>query len=199
MRNNRRWFLAGAILLILPLIFAAYSRADRAETRFQWDLVSVVVINGVLTVQPGGTDTSKAADNSVISLTGLGTFEPSEPNEVTGGGTWRITNATGQVLGMGTYRVTHLVRFDLAPGSIPPFINDAVGNRTDAHSGLAYLAIRYSDGSTGILVVSCHLPAGSPDNIIEGFTASKGFVYFFKVTSGNTVFHELREEENERD
>ena len=92
---------------------------------------------------------------------------PGEPNEVTGGGTWLITDATGQMLGTGTYRVTQLLRFDSAPGSLPTFLNDTVGDRTHATSGLVFLAIRYSDGSRGILLVSCKLP-GSPASCFEG-------------------------------
>lgn len=197
MRANRRWFFAAAILLVVPLLFASYSRGDRDEARFQWDLISVAVINGVPTIQPGGTDTAKAPDNSVISLTGEGTFMPGEPSEVTGGGTWLITDATGNMLGMGTYRVTQLVRFDLAPGSVPAAINDTVGDRTQGHSGLVFLAIRYSDGSRGILVVSCHLPVGAPNSVFEGITASKGFVDFFNHASGATLFHHLSEQDHE--
>jgi hypothetical protein len=89
------------------------------------------------------------------------------------------------------------VRFDPAPGSIPAFINDTVGDRTHATSGLVFLAIHYSDGSRGILVVSCMLPVGSPASMFEGVTASKGFVDFFNHASGNTLFHQLSEEENQ--
>ena len=58
------------------------------------------------------------------------------------------------------------------------------------------MSIDYSDGSRGILVVSCHL-AGTPDSVFEGITASKGFVDFWNREApvdgrdGNrTVFHE---------
>lgn len=197
MKANRHWLFAAAILLVVPLLVASYSRGERNEARFQWDLIRVVLINGVPTLQPGATDTAKAPDNSVISLTGEGTFMPGEPHEVTGGGTWLITDATEHVLGTGTYRVTQLVRFDAAPGSIPAAINDTVGDRTHATSGLVFLAIRYSDGSRGILVVSCMLPVGSPASMFEGVTASKGFVDFFNHASGNTLFHQLSEEEHE--
>jgi hypothetical protein len=197
MKANRRWFFVAAILLVVLFLFASYSRGDGDEARFQWNLISVAVIGGVPTLQPGGTDTAKAPDNSVISLTGAGTFMPGEPNEVTGGGTWLVTDATGHLLGTGTYQVTRLVRFDPAPGSIPAFINDTVGDRTHATSGLVFLAIHYSDGSRGILVVSCMLPVGSPASMFEGVTASKGFVDFFNHASGNTLFHQLSEEENQ--
>src|SRR5580700_3914742 len=98
MKANRRWFFVAAILPVVLFLFASYSRGDGDEARFQWNLISVAVIGGGPTLQPGGTDTAKAPDNSVISLTGAGTFMPGEPNEVTGGGTWLVTDATGHVL-----------------------------------------------------------------------------------------------------
>ena len=59
------------------------------------------------------------------------------------------------------------------------------------------------DGSKGILVVSCDLPgnpppgpAGSPDSLFEGITASKGFVDYWNrsapapgVDGNRTIFH----------
>jgi hypothetical protein len=38
---------------------------------------------------------------------------------------------------------------------------------------------------------------GSPASILEGITASKGFVVFWNsVTAPNTLFHIMREDEN---
>ena len=95
--------------------------------------------------------------------------------------------------------VTRLVRFDVAPGTLTPA--DAIGNKADARAGLAVLSVRYSDGSRGVLVVSCHLagPPGSPESIFEGITASKSFVDYFNrvppsagVNANRTAFHVLR-------
>ncbi len=95
---------------------------------------------------------------------------PGEAEEVTGGGTWQTVAPDGvTVNGSGTFTVTRLVRFDLAPG--------AVTNAT-IHAGLAFLDVAYSDGSQGVLVVSCHLP-GTPASVLEGATASKGFTDFW--------------------
>ena len=73
-------------------------------------------------------------------------------------------------------------------------------------TGSGTFAVRDSDdGSKGILVVSCGLPgnplpgpAGSPDTIFEGITASKGFVDYWnraapvpKVDGNRTLFHAL--------
>jgi hypothetical protein len=60
-----------------------------------------------------------------------------------------------------------------------------------------FLAIRYSDGSGGIL--SCNLPVGTPASVLEGVTASKGYTDFFNPTTGNTVFHIQHEDEGKID
>jgi hypothetical protein len=112
------------------------------------------------------TGSALADDNSKITLSGTGTFVTGESDEVTGGGNWTTF----------TYQVTGLVKFDQAPG--------AVADPT-IHAGLAFLRIKYSDGSRGILVVSCHLP-GTPPSLFEGITASKGFVdYWNRITAGD--------------
>jgi hypothetical protein len=150
-----------------------------------------------ITIHAGGEAQAKAKDNSVITLTGSGTFEPGEPDEVTGGGAWKIADSSGHVLGMGRYLVTQLIRFDPAPGTLPATFADTIGGNEDARAGLVYLAIRYSDGRDGILVVSCELPAGTPPAVLEGVTASKQFVDFFNFTSGDTVLHVIRQGEDQ--
>jgi hypothetical protein len=96
------------------------------------------------------------------------------------------------------YRVTELVTWIRAPGSLPPFLVDHIGNAADARPGLAVLRIRYSDGLNGALVISCNL-AGTPKSVDEGINATRGFVNFFHPAepafgqhSNRTVFHVLR-------
>jgi len=158
----------------------------------------------------------------MITLTGKGTFQPGDSEEVTGGGTWQTfspPDAKGvrTSTGKGTYRVTRLVRFDPAPGFQGTNVIDNIGNGTlnDNQAGLAYFRITYSDGSKGVLVVSCHLnggpavingmltPPASPATIFEGSTASKGFVDYWShvgpvggVDGGRNLFHILPEGED---
>lgn len=121
------------------------------------------------------------------------------PQDVTGGGTWQTFDASGSPNGSGTYQVTGFVDFDLAPGFLPsPPVTDTVGNAADAHSGLVVLEVAYSDGSDGVLIVSCALPGGSPNTLFEGITASKGYVDYWErdpevdgVNANRTVFHEV--------
>jgi hypothetical protein len=89
--------------------------------------------------------------------------------------------------------VTGLVRFDLAPGRIP---NPPNPGAAAIRAGLAFLRIAYSDGSRGILVVSCHLP-GTPQSVFEGVTASKGFTDYWNHIPAGTFFQVIREPEAE--
>jgi hypothetical protein len=151
---------------------------------------------------------ASAQNKSMITVTGSGTFKVGDSDDVTGGGTWKIVAPPpDSTTTRGSYRVTGLVRFDLAPGAQTSNAKDHIGDGTlaDNRGGLAILRIAYSDGSKGILVVSCDLPgnpppgpAGSPDSIFEGITASKGFVDYWNraapvpgMDGNRTLFHVL--------
>jgi hypothetical protein len=130
-----------------------------------------------------------------------------ENHEVTGGGRWMTFSSSSAETGRGTYRVTGLVRFDLAPGTIvgTPIV-DNIGDKAAGHSGLVVLTIRYSDGSHGVLIVSCDLPVGTPPAIFEGVTASKGYVDYWNrqapvdgVDGNRTAFHVISHDEDRGD
>lgn len=165
----------------------------------RWDIISVDFATGTLSA--GGMASADANDGSKITLTGSGTFRTGDEDEVTGGGMWQTFSAAGMSTGNGSYRVRRLVRFDLAPGT-PPLPHDNIGPLASARAGLLVLAISYSDGSGGVLVVSCHL-VGSPSTIVEGVTASKEFVGYLQelppAPPGNanrTTFHVLNDEDD---
>jgi hypothetical protein len=182
------------------LLSVQTSGAGGDGATIRWDITTVTAGP---TISPGGSGSALATEALPlkITLTGSGTFDPGDDDEVTGGGTWTTFDEDGQQTGSGTYQVTELVAWHEAPGSLPPAANDTIGRAADARAGLAVLQIRYSDGSgLGKLVVSCHLPVGSPDSIFEGITASKGFVdYFRPVAPSTTIFHVLREDEEGED
>src|SRR6266849_1154132 len=220
MRENRRWFRISLILLVLPLIFAlagANRDGDQKGTTYRWDLVKIPNFNPV-TVFEGGFASALANDGSRITVTGNGTFEPREPDEVTGGGNWITYAPDGTtVTGNATYRVQQLVRFDVTPGFANAGnidnIHGAKVDLTDNRGGLLFVRIAYSDGSKGVLVVSCHLGGGpdfvarppSPAGIFEGITASKGYVDYWNrvppivspvpVDGNRTLFHILSQDE----
>ena len=173
--------------------------AREGHQRFRWDIINVDFATGTLSA--GGMASADANDGSKITITGSGRFRVGHEDAVRGGGTWETFDMAGTSTGKGTYRVRELVRFDVAPGTAP-LPNDNIGALADERAGLLVLRISYSDGSGGVLVVSCHL-VGTPRTVIEGVTISKGFVGFLgelpPAPPGNanrTSFHLLSEEED---
>jgi hypothetical protein len=162
--------------------------AGSQNTLMRWDIISVDFVT--LTASAGGTASAFANDNSKITLTGTGTFRSNSGNSqnVTGGGTWETST------GSGTYEVTGFVSYVVAPGTFP-LAHDNIGNPADVRAGLAVLKISYSDGSDGVLIVSCTI-AGTPAAVFEGITATKGYVDYLRPdVPGNdnrTVFHVLK-------
>jgi hypothetical protein len=69
-------------------------------------------------------------------------------------------------------------------------LTDLIGDLADARAGLAILEIRYSDGSSGILVVSCNFAS---TDVFEGVTASKRNVDYWHPVEGVNLFHVLHE------
>jgi hypothetical protein len=194
--------LAG-IVFLLTTLFAGGAAGGSDNAKYRWDIVSLDF--ATLTLTPGGqasayaTTSGNPAPTGKITLTGSGTFRSNSgsPQAVTGGGTWQTFDASGTPTGSGTYDVTGFVSFHLAPGFLPsPPFTDRIGPAADARSGLAVLQIAYSDGSDGILVVSCNLPGKLEPNIFEGITASKGYVDYWDreapvagVDADRTEFH----------
>lgn len=209
----RRWLLGIGVTLFTLLVggtLPADNDDDDDDIRIRWDIVSLDFGTG--TVNEGGIASARANPNTTtnvsrITLTGSGTFPArgGPSRHVTGGGTWETQNQVGVTTGNGRYKVTGLVRWDVAPGTLP-LPNDNIGAREDARGGLVVLSIRYSDESRGILVVSCHL-AGTPDSVFEGITASKGFVDYFNPElpplppgdANRTVFHVVSDDDDNDD
>ena len=185
--------------VVLALLFASGNMTPGvagASATFGWDIIHLSVVSGVTTISAGGSAYALANDLTSIQITGSGTFGGGVPP--TGGGTWAAAGASAGPSGTasGTFTVTGLVRFDVAPGSLPPGVIDNISSPADARGGLAVLRVAYSDGSEGTLTVSCHLPVGSPSGVFEGITATKGFVDFHDrvppvpgVDANRTNFH----------
>ena len=200
MNVKRFWRLWFAVLLVVMLLGSALfiTRASAAGTKYRWDIISVDFATGTLSA--GGSASAIANDGSTITLTGEGTFNAASHfgnRDVTGGGTWQTFDKSGNPTASGTYQVTSFVSFTVAPGT-PPLPNDNIGNLKDNRAGLLFVTIQYSDGSTGVLTVSCHL-VGTPDSVFEGIRVSKGFVDYWNGNAppappGNanrTTFHIL--------
>lgn len=200
-KTSRAWLLgiAAVLLSTVSTVQAAFAGADHVR----WDVVSINPPTD-FSLDPGGIAAALANDGSKIVLTSSGSFVApaggsGTSSAVTGGGTWETFDAGNVSTGSGTYWVTGLVRWEEAPGAIAsPPVTDNIGNAADGRSGLVVLRIAYSDGSQGILVVSCQLP-GAPAELFEGVTASKDFVDYFNrvapvpgVDANRTVFHVLQ-------
>ena len=195
--------LAGIVALLLTLL-ASGASGGSGNIKYQWDIINFDF--ATMTISPGGhasafaTHSGDSAHTGEITVTGHGTFRSNSgnPQQVTGGGTWQTFDGSGSPTGSGNYQVTGFVDFHVAPGSLPPSVTDLSGNKADVRSGLAVFKIAYDDGSNGTLVVSCDLPVGSPIDMFEGITASKGYVDYWErdpavpgVNANRTNFHEL--------
>jgi hypothetical protein len=194
------WPLGIAAAVLIVLGNSSFARASD-ETTVRWDIIHLNPPT-VLDLTAGGIASALAQDGSKITVTGSGTFKVEDGNfeDVTGGGAWTIGSASG------TYRVREVVAFTPAPGSLPSAVNDLIGNRANASSGLLVFRISYSDGSKGSLVVSCDLPVGTPPGLFEGITATKGFVGFWNnlppvggVDANRTTFHIVPGEAEDED
>ena len=162
------------IFLLLGLAVVAFSllatngkvRASD-DTRFTW------AING---------QSALAKDGSTIMLTGTGTFAPDDPEEATGQGTWAVSSPAGN----GNFKVRGLIRVD--------FTESVQGS--NLRGGLLFLRVAYSDGSRGLLAVSCRFGSNVAPAVVEGITASKGVVDYFQPAPGSHTppFQQLSEE-----
>jgi hypothetical protein len=164
--------------------------ADGNGTKVRWDIV-VADAPGFVA---GGTAAAFANDGSQIVMTGSGTFGPEGSANVTGGGTWTTSDASGTPTESGTYTATGVVQssavLTTAVANVPS--PDTIGNPADARGGLAVLRIAYSDGSEGVLTISCRLGAADLPAVFEGITATKDVVaYWNQTTHGFTIFHVL--------
>ena len=172
------------------------------DTKLRWDLISVQfrAPSAPDIVSPGGSD-SAVANNPAgmprlrIKLTGSGTFTQWDPTDVTGGGEYVITTPQGALVDSGTYTVTQLISWVFDSVQLPVNVNNVTGGAAeDFRNGLAVFRIAYSDGSKGVLIVSCHGP-GASDDPYEGISVTKGTVHFqvpdvpaANVDANRTVF-----------
>ena len=210
----KRSIAVSMIGLALICLNAPLLADDGNGARYRWDLFQVVDITATsFTIAAGGFNIAAAeftpnqfvgGDGSTITLSGSGTFQLGDGEDVSGGGTWTTAAADGTVTGSGTYRVSRLVFFHLGAGTLggATGVVDAIGNLADTRAGIAVLTVHYSDGDNGILVVSCNI--AGPAAVVEGSTATKGVVDyadpFFPTNNpalfnsyGNTLFHVLHE------
>ena len=187
------------MLLALTISVRVVHGQSQHADHVRWDITSLQFNTpspGVNTINPGGVAFAFARNPSTLSikLTGSGTFVAPQSGgpsgAVTGGGTWETFTGTSST-GRGTYSVTRLARWEFANLQLPVNVFNIPG---EGANGSATLLIEYSDGSLGTLGVGCHGP-GAPDGIVEGVTATKGYVTYWDagaplpgVNTNRTVF-----------
>jgi hypothetical protein len=209
MKSHKKSLIAALIALLLSVVLgivfiAGSANANAARAKVRWDIISIDF--AAHTISPGGHASATAQDGSMITLTGSGTFVASRKvgdRHVTGGGTWQTFNPAGMPTATGTYQVTNFVSFEVAPGAAAAGLTDLIGDPATARAGLAFLTVRFSDGSTGVLTVSCRIPGppAAPPTLFEGIRVSMGFVDYWNgdeppapPANGNrTLFHILRD------
>jgi len=175
----RLWVAAFALTALLGSGTLSPTAATMNAKVFRWDIITFDSKGNPI---PGGK-ASALADNvagsiASITLTGSGTFDTSDFLNVTGGGTFITRNfPDGSIRAKGTYQVKGLVHFDPTP----------VVSGTNILGGLVVLAITYSDGFEGTIVVNCAVKG--PPQMTEGVTPTRGLVDFWSIQGGFTLFH----------
>src|SRR6266567_3829820 len=133
MKSSSRFVMLSTLSLILLLAFGNMTRSVAgAAPTIRWDTISLTFPGGVGTINPGGSDYALAADLTTIQISGSGTFGGGVAP--TGGGTWATSGPSAGTVTSGTFTVTGVVRFTVAPGSLPPGVIDNIG--PNARSGL---------------------------------------------------------------
>ena len=183
--------LMGLSLIVMMTAAAPLVSAEGAQ-HVRWDIQNVVfgpTTNCPSTVcfNPGGSATAIASDGSTITMSGSGTFTSpvsgGSTGAVTGGGTWKVIPANGPITS-GTYVVTELLSWQKSNFIAPAFCFpcgeiDNVDDLHEAWGGLAVLRVAYSDGTTGIVTISCNADPLDPPSVFEGLIASKGVIQYW--------------------
>jgi hypothetical protein len=179
-------------LSIIVMMTAAAPFAFGQAAHVRWDMITPN-FGPPVSLNPGGKASATASDTSCITITGSGTFVAPASGEsssaVTGGGTWTVfapSGANGTVpatcgttaTSSGTFVVTELVRWEPSTAFAPTGLIDNVGNINEAFGGFAVLRVAYSDGSQGVLTISCNSPH-DPFAVFEGMIASKGVIQYW--------------------
>src|SRR5713226_443604 len=114
-------FVTSAVLTSLSCARDQRDLTAPSRQRPSFDLTSGDNTTVQFNITPNAASPAAAAlaeDGSKISVRGIGTFVPGDPQEVTGGGSWETRDKDGNVTGSGTWQASRLLKFDFAPGAI---------------------------------------------------------------------------------
>lgn len=178
---NKRLSLAASVFLAsfslgIVGVGTAYADDDGVSGGFRWMACAGMHELGFLGLSGVGCpDAAMASNDDAIEIVGEGTLEidDGEPEDVSGGGSYRHTDASGMVLDVGTFTAIKLKSFESFGGSASPNIP------SNWRLGRARIRIRMVsdiDGETAkaTLVVGCRLPepieGPPPMDLFEGIT-----------------------------
>jgi hypothetical protein len=186
-KTRRLGFFWVIVIGISVLPISVARAAD--NLKISWYIINFDTSTSPPTLRPGGQASATTTDGTIITMKGSGTFSSNsgKPQNVTGGGTWETFDALGNHTGNGTYKVTRFVSFALVPDVTPFDLTNATCTDCQVHASLAVLGIEYSDGSEGVLVLSCLASMGTPPSVFEGITATKDFVDYWKPGPGDSA------------
>jgi len=184
---KKHWIGSVASMSATVLLSLSGASPARGQDKIRWDMISVQfrAPSAPNIVSAGGADSAVNNDATGkpklrITITGSGTFSPWDPTDVSGGGDYMIRDMSGNVVDSGSYTVTALVNWvlDSLSPSPPVQVNNITNTSAeDFRNGMAVFRIAYTDGSKGVLVVSCAGP-GATDKPFEGISVTKGVVHF---------------------
>ena len=156
---------------------AAHGAASEHTNRYQW------LIGSGGTGPPLGPDiTRDTANGHILEVVGQGTFVQGDPDSITGGGTFVVTDAAAHVLAQGTWSATEL-------DSFTSFGNGS-GLPEDLEGGLARLDIKIQPAGTSRTFAGSaqiHCAINKPGSI-EGVRAFAGGDAFTAPVFGETLF-----------
>jgi hypothetical protein len=154
-----------------------HSAASEHTNRYQW------LVGSGGTSPPAGPDISRdTANGRILEVVGHGTFVTGDPDSVTGGGTFVVTDDAAHVLAHGTWKATEL-------DSFTSFGNGS-GLPEDLEGGFARLDIKiFPAGTSRVLAGSLqiHCAINNPSSI-EGVRAFAAGDAFTVPVFGETLF-----------
>lgn len=206
---NIRSSLAGSVIFVsLSLgglgVGSAYADDDGDSGAFRWMACAGMQELGFLGFSGVGCpDAAVASNGDMIEIVGEGTLEidNGEPEDVSGGGSYRQTNESGNVLDVGTFTATKLKSFESFGGSASPALP------SNWRLGRALIRVRMVsdfDGKTrkATLTVGCILPepieGPPPADLFEGVTLDvKNGQSFDMSVMRATLFIQLGEHDDD--
>jgi len=129
-------------------------------------------------VTVNGQDLTESMDDSALTTSGSGSFDPTS-KQAAGSGNYTIKDKAGAATAQGTWQVTDFVSWQQLPGEFPPDFKvegDPPPPGTRPSAGILTVKVKLDNLGDGVMEVHCMLPT-TPDpdkKLIEGVRLSVG-------------------------